>query len=213
MESVREEERTKMAREIHDELGQTLTALKIDLSWLAKRLPEDHEPLVEKTQVMYEVVEEAIQTVKRLSAELRPAALDDLGLADAIEWQTQQFTRRTDIKSVFQASPEHMVLDPDLSTAVFRICQEALTNVARHAQATNVVVCLQRRSGQLTLTVSDDGKGIEQGQILDPKAFGLIGMRERVVAFGGQVTVTGVAGKGTFVVVTFPLAAREVLQC
>jgi len=212
LESVREEERTRMAREIHDELGQTLTALKIDLSWLAKRLPQEQELLLEKTESMYELVDGAIQTVKRISTELRPGALDDLGLADAIEWQTQEFGKRTDIKSKFSASPEGIVLDRDRSTTVFRICQEALTNIARHAEATSISVSLRKGTGRVSLKISDNGKGIEEDQILDPRAFGLIGMRERARFWGGEVRISGAPGKGTRVAVSIPLAGREDLN-
>jgi PAS domain S-box-containing protein len=212
LESVREEERTRMAREIHDELGQTLTALKIDLSWLTRRLPHEQELLLKKTESMYELVDEAIQTVKRISTELRPGALDDLGLADAIEWQTEEFGKRTDIKSKFSASPEGIVLDRDRSTAVFRICQEALTNIIRHAKATRVSVSLRKGPGRVSLKISDNGKGIEESQILDPRAFGLIGMRERARFWGGEVKISGAPGKGTLVALSIPLARREDLN-
>jgi len=205
LESVREEERTSMAREIHDELGQTLTALKIDLSWLAKRLPHEQQSLVEKTESMYELVDRAIQTVKRISTELRPGALDDLGLADAMEWQIQDFGKRTDIKSTFSARPEGIVLDRERSTAVFRVCQEALTNIVRHAKATRVSVSLRTGPNRVSLKISDNGQGIEESQILDPTAFGLIGMRERARYLGGEVRISGAPGKGTLVVMSIPL--------
>jgi PAS domain S-box-containing protein len=205
LESLREEERTQMAREIHDQLGQTLTALKIDLSWLTGRLPQEDQSLLEKTESMYELVDDAIRTVKRIASELRPGALDDLGLADALEWQTQEFEKLTGITSKFSASPESIVLDRDRSTAVFRICQEALTNIVRHAQATRASVSLRNARGRVTLKVSDNGKGIEEGQVLDPRAFGLIGMRERARVWGGAVRISGSQGKGTLVAVSIPL--------
>jgi len=213
LESIREEERTTMAREIHDELGQTLTALKIDLSWLARRLPQEQELLLTKTESMNELVGRAIQTVKRIATELRPGVLDDLGLADAIQWQTQEFGKLTDIKSKFSASPDGMVLDRDRSTAVFRICQEALTNVARHAHATRVSVSLKEGPDRVSLRIRDNGKGIEESEILDPRAFGLLGMRERARFWGGEVTISGVPGKGTVVAVSIPLAKKEESRC
>jgi PAS domain S-box-containing protein len=213
LESVREEERTRMAREIHDELGQTLTALKIDLSWLARRLPQEQELLLGKTEAMYELVGRAIQTVKRIATELRPGLLDDLGLVDAIEWQTQEFSKLTDIKSRFSASPEGMVLDRDRSTVVFRICQEALTNIARHAGATRVSVSLKKGPGLVSLRISDNGKGIEESQILDPRAFGLLGMRERARFWGGEVKISGTLGKGTVVAVRIPLGKTGESRC
>jgi signal transduction histidine kinase len=213
LESVREEERTRMAREIHDELGQTLTALKIDLSWLSRKFSREQGLLLAKTESMYELVGRAIQTVKRIATELRPGVLDDLGLADAIQWQTQEFGKLTDIKSKFSASPDGMVLDRDRSTAVFRICQEALTNVARHADATRVSVSLKQGPGRVSLRISDNGRGIEESQILDPRAFGLLGMRERARFWGGEVKISGAPGKGTVVAVSIPLGKKEESQC
>jgi PAS domain S-box-containing protein len=209
LESVREEERTKMAREIHDELGQILTALKIELSWLTRRLPQERESLLEKSEAMSELIDGAIMTVKRISSELRPGVLDDLGLADAIEWQTQEFGKLTDISVRFSARPENIVLDRDRSTAIFRVCQEALTNIARHANATRVSVSLRQGAERLSLKISDNGRGIEESQITDPRAFGLVGMRERARYWGGEVKVTRGPEKGTVVTVSIPVGKRE----
>jgi PAS domain S-box-containing protein len=213
LESVREEERTKMAREIHDELGQSLTALKFDLSWLSGRFPQELEQLSERTRSMGELIDGAIQTVKRLSAELRPGVLDDLGLVDAIQWQTQDFSKRTDIRTNFTSDSEEISLDRDRSTALFRICQEALTNIVRHARATRVTVSLKKMGQRVVIRVSDNGVGIEESQILDPRAFGLVGMRERAAFFGGEVKITGLPGKGTVVAVSIPLPRREEPRC
>ena len=210
LESVREEERTNSAREIHDELGQLLTALKIDMSWMAKRLPKAEASLAEKTRTMYELIDKAIQTVKRISSELRPGLLDDLGLAAAIEWQAQELRKRTDIDFEFRASPKEITLDRDRSTAIFRICQEALTNVVRHANATRVKLSLQEKRGRILFRISDNGKGIEEKQLSDPKAFGLIGMRERARFWGGEVKISGTPGKGTVVAVSIPLKSGEI---
>jgi len=212
LESVREEERTKMAREIHDELGQILTALKIELSWLTRRFPQEQGLLLEKTESMSELIDGAIRTVKRISSELRPGVLDDLGLADAVEWQAQEFAKLTDIKVRFSASPEHIDLDRDRSTAIFRVCQEALTNIARHADATKVGVSLRQGSGRVSLRITDNGKGIDDDQILDPRAFGLMGMRERARYWGGEVKISRAPDKGTVVSVSIPLARREHLD-
>jgi PAS domain S-box-containing protein len=208
LESVREDERTRLARDLHDELGQTLTALKIDVAWLAKRLPQEQGALLEKTGSMYELIDGAIHTVRRISAELRPGVLDDLGLADAIEWQVQELGKLTETEFRFSARPEHMVLDPDRSTAIFRICQEALTNVVRHAGATRVTVSLRKAADRVSLTIKDNGKGVEDSQILDPGAFGLLGMRERARIWGGTVRIEGAPGKGTVVAVSIPLATK-----
>jgi len=209
LESVREEERTNMAREIHDELGQILTALNIELSWLTGRLPKDEELLRQKAEAMSELANSAISTVKRISSELRPGLLDDLGLADAVEWQTQEFSRLTGIKVRFSTSPEHIVVDRERSTAIFRVCQEALTNIARHAKATRVSVSLKKSATRVSLRISDNGVGIEEWQIRDPRSFGLMGMRERVRYWGGELRISRGANKGTVVAVSIPLEGKE----
>ncbi len=205
LQSAREEERTHIAREIHDELGQTLTALKMDLSWLGKHLPADCEPLREKTKTMVNFVDTTIQTVQRISAELRPGLLDNLGLAAAIEWQAKEFRDRTGIACEVTCLPDDIVIDRERSTAIFRIFQEALTNVARHAEATRIVIKMWQETHTLLLKVRDNGKGITREQILDPHSFGLIGMRERVHVWGGKVKIKGVSGKGTVVFISLPV--------
>jgi PAS domain S-box-containing protein len=209
LESIREEERTKQAREIHDELGSLLTGLKIDVSWLAKRAPKEQESLLDKIKSMQELIDSAIQTVKRISAELRPGVLDDLGLSAAIEWQAQEFEKRTELRVEFKSSPKEITLDQDRSTAIFRICQEALTNVVRHANATRVKLSLQEKRGIILLRISDNGKGIEEKQLSDPKAFGLIGMRERARFWRGETKIRGIPGKGTIVAVSIPLKSGK----
>ncbi|MGH7450206.1 MAG: PAS domain S-box protein [bacterium] len=160
LQSAREEERTHIAREIHDELGQTLTALKMDLSWVGKHLSADCEPLHEKTKTMVKLVDTTIQTVQRISAELRPGLLDNLGLAAAIEWQAKEFRDRTGIACEVTCLPDDIVIDRERSTAIFRIFQEALTNVARHAEATRIVIKIRQETHTLLLKVRDNGKGI-----------------------------------------------------
>ena len=209
IESARETERTSIAREVHDELGQALTALKMELSWMNKRLPKDQEALIKKTGEMSNLIGTTIQTVKRISTELRPGVLDDLGLMAAIEWQVQEFQERTRTKCELTAEGEDMNLGRDLATAVFRILQETLTNVARHANATRVKVSLKKGGGQLVLQVRDNGKGITKKQIAHPKSFGLIGMRERVRSWRGSVKIDGISGKGTIVTVSIPLNREE----
>jgi len=209
IESARETERTSIAREVHDELGQALTALKMDLSWLNKRLPKEQEALIKKTGEMSRLIGSTIQTVKRISTKLRPGVLDDLGLVAAIEWQVQEFQERTRIKCELTAEGEENNLGRDLATGVFRILQEALTNVARHANATRVEVSLKERAGQLVLEVRDNGKGITEKQITHPKSFGLIGMRERARSWNGSVKIHGISGKGTIITVSIPLNRKE----
>jgi PAS domain S-box-containing protein len=209
IESARETERTSIAREVHDELGQALTALKMDLSWLNKKLPREQEAQIKKIREMSELIGKTIQTVKRISTELRPGVLDDLGLMAAVEWQMQEFQERTQIKCEFTAKDEDINVDRDLATGIFRIFQEALTNVARHANATKVKVSLNETDGQLVLQVSDNGKGITTKQIAHPKSFGLIGMRERARSWNGSVKIEGILGKGTIVTVSIPLNQKE----
>jgi PAS domain S-box-containing protein len=212
LESVREEERKSVAREIHDELGQILTALKIDLSSLTEGSAEEQQLVLEKTKSMSELTDMAIETVKSISAELRPPLLDDLGIAVALEWQAAEFEKRTQIRCKFSSKPKDIVLDPDRSITIFRIFQEALTNVTRHSNASKVKAVLVKETDKIVLTIKDNGKGIQKKQITDPKALGLIGMRERANFWGGEVTVSGAPGKGTAVVVSIPLTNQENLN-
>ncbi len=209
LESVREEERTHIAREIHDELGQVMTALKMDLSWLSKRLPKEQEPLLEKTKSMSKLVDMTVQTVQRISAELRPGLLDDLGLVAAIEWQTGQFRERTGIECEAALDLDGISLDRERSTMFFRILQEALTNVVRHAEATKVEIGLTRREHKLLLKVRDNGKGITYSKVHEATSFGLIGMRERAHRFQGKVKIRGIQNKGTVLVVSMPLESAD----
>jgi len=209
VQSVREEERTRIAREIHDELGQALTGLKMGLSWLDKKLSEVGNvvprPLLEQITSMSKLVDTTIQTVREISTELRPGVLDDLGLTAAIEWQAQEFQTQTGIRCKFTSSPENITLDQDRSTAIFRIFQETLTNVARHANATRVNVRLKEKADDLILKVRDNGKGITESEISNPKSLGLLGMRERALLFGGEVKISGIQGKGATITVRIPL--------
>jgi len=205
LQSVREEERTRMAREIHDELGQGLTALKMDVSWLNRRFLEEDATFKKKLTSMEEVIDRTIQTVQKLSGELRPGILDDLGLAAAIEWQAEEFQNRTGIECEISLSPEETVLNRDQSTTMFRIFQETLTNVIRHARATKVEVRLEEQNGSIVLEVTDNGRGITEAEISDPKSFGLIGMRERVDFLDGELDIVGSPGMGTRIMVTLPL--------
>jgi signal transduction histidine kinase len=205
LQAAREEERARIAREIHDELGQTLTALKMDLSWLGKRLPEDGALLHEKTATMTDLVDTTIKAVQRISAELRPGLLDNLGLAEAIEWQAREFRDRTGIECEMKCSLDSVVIERDRATAIFRIFQEALTNVARHAEATKIVIAMRQKTHTLLLKVRDSGKGITREKVFDPNSFGLVGMRERVHPWGGKVKIKGVPGKGTVVFVNLPV--------
>ena len=204
LQSVREEERKSVAREIHDELGQALTALKIDVSWLSKKLPKGEMSLDEKVRGMKELIDDTIQKVKRISTSLRPGLLDDLGLSAAMEWQGKEFERRTGIRCRVEMEPEEVILENELSTAVFRIFQELLMNVARHSGATRVEVNLEKGVDRLELRVVDNGKGITEKQISAPKSLGLLGIRERVHPWGGEVRIEGIPRKGTAATVLIP---------
>lgn len=209
LQTVREEERTAIARDIHDELGQLLTALNMDLLWLRRELPESHDRLHEKTLEMERLFDEAVSITQRICAELRPGILDDLGLAEAIEWHAHEIQKRTGIVCEVRSSFDCSALDRERSTALFRIFQEALTNICRHAEATRVRVDLSARDGELITTVTDNGKGIAEEQISDSKSLGLIGMRERVRPLGGEVNIRPLPDGGTCVRVSMPLGARE----
>lgn len=204
LQNAREEERTLIAREIHDEFGQTLTALKIDLAWISNRLTEDQTALKEKTASMSGLIDDTVQLVRRIATELRPGLLDDLGLAAAIEWQAGEFAERTGVDCELHLGDREIVHDQDLATTLFRILQETLTNVARHARASRVRIDLAEEPGAVTLIVHDDGVGISREQIADDKSLGLVGMRERARSWGGRVTLEGLPGQGTTVTVRIP---------
>jgi len=201
---VREEERTRIARELHDELGVRLTCLKMDLA----RIPSlvSRHRIEEKVRAMTTEVDRTIASVQRLVTELRPGILDDLGLVAAIEWQCQDFQRRSGIRCLCETSCEEIRLDSSRTTAAFRICQEALTNVLRHAEATVVTVRLDQKDGRLLLAIHDNGRGIAPDKWSGSQSFGLMGMRERAGAVGGHVQVAGESGVGTTVTLEVPMA-------
>jgi signal transduction histidine kinase len=199
-----------IAREIHDELGQALTGLKMDLSALQKSLRKTGEldlgRLTEKTTTMSELVDSTIQTVRKIATDLRPGILDDLGLVAAIEWQAQDFQKRTGIKCSFAPGMDEVEMNADRSTALFRIFQETLTNVARHSAATEVEVMLNRYDDNIALEISDNGKGIAPAEISGRRSLGLLGMRERAQLLGGELMISGSPKEGTSVTVRIPLA-------
>ncbi|HAR96773.1 MAG TPA: hypothetical protein DCR97_12555 [Deltaproteobacteria bacterium] len=202
---VREEERKAISREIHDQLGQTLTVLQMELALLAKKMPSGEKGLLEKARQLKKRVREAIEIVRSISARTRPEMLDDLGLAAAIEWQVSEFRNLTGLTCSVSIDQTDRPIEADLSTALFRILQEALTNVWRHAHATEVRVFLTFQEDCLVLEVQDNGKGITERQANDSTSTGLIGMRERVYPWAGQVGIQGLSNSGTTVRVTVPL--------
>jgi PAS domain S-box-containing protein len=203
--SVREEERARIARAIHDELGQALTGLKMDVSWLGRHLGPDQTALLEKTRAMSDLIDATVQAVRQIATELRPGILDDVGLVAAVEWQLQDFQARTGIQCQLTGGLEESALDADRSTAAFRIFQEALTNVARHAQAPRLQVGVEETATHFILWVQDNGRGIAPHEIGHPQSIGLLGMRERARQWGGTLEIHGAPGTGTTVTLRLPL--------
>jgi PAS domain S-box-containing protein len=204
--SARETERTQIAREIHDELGQALTALKMDLFSLQNTVPAPlRDPLLVKTDEMAKLIDAMVDKVRTLATELRPAVLDSLGLSAAVEWAVRQFARRTRIECALDLPAEPLRLDADRSTDLFRILQEALTNVARHAHASRVDVHLRATPREVVLEVHDNGCGITESQTENVRSFGLLGMRERALPWGGELGVRMAPQGGTSVIACIPL--------
>lgn len=208
--SVREEESARIAREIHDELGASLSSLKWDLEEIGEDIPEsaDASPLAalrEKVAGMLTLTDNAINTVRRIASELRPTALEEFGFAEAVRWHAEQFQARTGIAVHCDCVVEGTELNRERATALFRIAQEALTNVLRHAQATKVEIRMIREAGYFVLTVSDNGKGITEREKSAPQSLGLLGMRERAHLLGGEINIESAAGRGTVVTVRVPV--------
>jgi two-component system, NarL family, sensor histidine kinase UhpB len=209
LQQVREEERIRIARQVHDELGQALTGLKLDLAWLMHELSKTEVILAQKVRVLTERVDATIQTVRQICTELRPGVLDNLGLVAAIEWQAQEFQQRTGIRCIPQMRVAETLWGQVLSTTFFRIFQETLTNIIRHAEATEVQVVLTANAGLLVLIVKDNGKGITAAAIAHSQSIGLIGIRERAALLQGNADFAGGPGQGTTVTVSIPLSAAE----
>ncbi|BBO78896.1 hypothetical protein DSCW_63130 [Desulfosarcina widdelii] len=202
---VREQDRIRIAREIHDQLGQSLTILKMDLAWMRKHLPTVDSVVDEKLAAMFQSLGEAMKSLHAVIAELRPGILDDFGLAAAIEWQADTFRNRTGIDCRLVHDGYEPELTKNQATALFRIFQELLTNIIRHAEAKEVIVRLEKQEGELRLQVEDNGRGITEEEINSPHAFGLLGIRERLYPLGGQVVFKGRTGQGTRVTILLPL--------
>ena len=214
IEGVREEERTRIAREIHDELGQALTGIKIDLAWMNKKLQihdraTQTDLLLKRITAMKDTIDTTVQVVRKISAELRPGILDGFGLPAAIEWQASEFQDRTGIQCQLSAIPEDLDLEERPSSAIFRIFQELLTNIVRHANASMVDISLRKRRGMLILEVQDNGRGISENEKFKANSFGLLGVRERVALLGGKSSIKGVQGQGTTVTIRIPLPGRS----
>ncbi|MEO7496618.1 MAG: histidine kinase [Massilia sp.] len=203
--AVKEQERTRIAREIHDELGGNLTAIKMALAMLSKRLPADQPQLADKAEYVDALVDRTIDAVHRISLDLRPSMLD-FGIVAALEWQLKEFEKQNGIACSFSANEKEIALSQAHATALFRIFQEALTNIAKHAGAQRVEVSLQRLRHQIVLKISDDGKGIAPADRAKPQSFGLRGMQERAEALGGAMTLAPTPGGGTTVSIKIMLA-------
>jgi PAS domain S-box-containing protein len=220
LQQIREEERIMIAREIHDEMGGGLTGLKIDLGWLLRKMGnadpgEERVALMDKIDTANALIDQMIRVVRRISADLRPSVLDDLGLIAALEWQLAEFTSRTEIRHEFATTFEYVNMEEETAVAVFRIFQEALTNVVRHARATKVTVVLREDERSLfgdesfVLEIRDNGTGITEEEILNPESLGLLGMKERVLTFGGEISIHGKPGCGTALVLKIPRKQGE----
>ncbi len=205
LETIRETERTHMAREIHDELGQQLTGLKMDISWLNKHIKSDNEAIQQKMIDTIELIDKTVVTVRRIATELRPSILDDLGLVAAMEWQSDEFEKRSEIKTTFKSNVNNITVKNDIATAIFRIFQESLTNVLRHSLATKVKIFLIVDNETITLNIKDNGVGFLSEDIAGKKTLGLLGMKERALLIYGTYEINGNTGSGTSVIITVPL--------
>lgn len=208
LQDVREQERTRIAREIHDDFGQSLTILNMDLSWLKKHIIQDQPEVQNKIDSMFKVIDASLQTLHTVSSELRPVILDDFGLEPAIEWQAEEFQNRTDVRCRVDSSVVDLNLTKEQSTAIFRIFQETLTNIMRHSGATEVDVRLKMGEDTLILEVADNGRGITEAEISNSQSFGLLGIRERLYPWNGQVDFIGHPNKGTQVIVRVPISGK-----
>ena len=201
-----EEERKRIAREIHDELGQQLSLLRLELGLMEDQIPAAQKELRKESHSLTKLIDASIRSVQKISSDLRPTLLDNLGIGAAVEWQTKEFQKRTKIICEVTIEPPEIKLDQERTTALFRILQEALTNIVRHARATKVIVSLILGDHAVTLRVQDNGIGITPQHLTDARSFGLMGMRERIYPWGGNVEIHGEAGKGTEVMINIPIA-------
>jgi signal transduction histidine kinase len=209
LQDVGETERTRLAHELHDELGQTLTAMKMDVAWILSKLPEDQSALRARAVDLAKLAAHTLKAVRRLSQEMRPGVLDDLGLSAALEWQAAEFADRTGILCRVSAAVDEARLTKHQVTALFRIVQESLTNASRHAEATEIHIHLEQSDNAVTLRVIDNGRGIRDEEVKGGRSLGLLGMHERAAAAGGSTTIEGAPGRGTTVTVTIPSPSGE----
>ncbi len=209
IQNIREEESTRIAREIHDQLGQQLTVIKMDASWILKKSGETDPAIAEKSKELISMIDEMIKTVRRISADLRPHLLDELGLGATIEYYLENFSRRSGIKTIALGTKEEADLPDEIKSGLFRILQEALTNVARHANASIVVAEIHIEDNSVELIIEDDGTGFITSDIQKKKTFGLLGMKERVAMMKGSYEISSSPGEGTKVTVKVPAGKKE----
>jgi PAS domain S-box-containing protein len=205
LQDVREEERAVIAREIHDELGQQITGLKMDVSWISKRIITEDANIHHKVKSVLQLLDETVKTVRKIATELRPSILDDLGLIDALQWYSLEFEKRFGITVSFHTTVEEVSLPKNVAIGLFRIYQESLTNVARHANASFVKTDFTLDRGTLRLTITDNGKGFDTGKSESKKTLGLLGMKERTLMMGGTYIINSIQGKGTTVYISVPM--------
>jgi PAS domain S-box-containing protein len=201
---VREEERKSIAREIHDELGQQVTVMKMEITWLISEIKSENPLVRQKMEGLLDVLKETVQSIRRISSELRPSLLDDLGLAAAMEWHLKEFERRSGVQTHFDSHIPDTELPDGIRIALFRILQESLTNVARHAQASHVVVNIAYHEGVIAMNITDDGNGMDTSRLKHSKSYGILGMKERAGMMGGNYNIESAPGKGTTISVEVP---------
>jgi signal transduction histidine kinase len=210
LEEVRENERKRIALDLHDDLGQRLTALLMDLAWIKNKLAKDKPELLNKLSTMKSQLDETISTVRKISLGLRPSTLDDLGLVPALKWHFKEVENNTGLVIASDIAPDELELDPRLSILIFRVVQEALTNVTRHAEASKVVVNLNLANDIIQLEIADNGIGIAKDKITKHQSFGLLGIKERVTSWGGKLFIEGEPGKGTRLRIELPVNTYKV---
>jgi two-component system, NarL family, sensor histidine kinase UhpB len=211
LQRVRERERTRIAREVHDEVGQFLTALKIDLTFLGQGLFPEQNAISDQIKAMENKIDSAVHKVREICSELRPSILDDFGLPAAIEWHAGEYEKKTGIKFVVKIDPDIPIIEKRLASVIFRIFQEAVTNVIRHAEATKVRINLKEDGEMLALKVSDNGKGISKKSIYNPGSLGIIGIRERVRFWNGEIQFKTSKSNGTTIIVSIPHTFHRVV--
>lgn len=209
LQEVREEERTHIAREIHDELGQRLTGIRLDISWIKTQLQLTNIPVLEKFPKLIELVDDTIKTVRKIATELRPSMLDDFGLLETIEWQASEFQKRTGIECRLTSSFPRFISNKKIEITLFRIFQESLTNVLRHSFAKKVEINLSCAENEVILTITDNGVGMNIEDVKHKRTLGLIGMKERVLMVNGDYNIKSEPGKGTTVLITVPVLAND----